>query len=201
MDERKTADEVSSTALYDRMIQGDEAAVEQLWRLMAPRMLAVAQRHLNEKIRSQLDAMDAVQSAFKSFWRKAHESGFEGEMHSENLWRLLRRFLLNKLSKKHRAFRTQRRGGRLAVHPLPSDETAASASKWGIVRPLQHARLEMDELMMRLDLECRTIAAMRLARFSNREISAILGGTERRIERKLEKIREQWRKYMGPDGL
>jgi RNA polymerase sigma-70 factor (ECF subfamily) len=59
-------------ALLERLRAGDEQAFERLVREHSPRMLAVARRML----RSEHDALDAVQDAFLSAWKAL--DGFEG---------------------------------------------------------------------------------------------------------------------------
>jgi DNA-directed RNA polymerase specialized sigma24 family protein len=52
--------------------------------------------------------------------------------------------------------------------------------------------LHCEELLGQLDDELRTFAVLRLLGHKNREIAEQLGCTERRVERKLARIRQCW---------
>lgn len=195
-------DDGSATQLFARMQQGDQEAAEDFWLLMAPRMLQLAQSRMNPVVAARLDPSDAVQSAFTSFWKKAQGDGFAGELRTNNLWNLLRTILLRKLGKKYRSLTAQKRGAQRELNEAAFSTLGDEGNLLGQL-PGKAAepgmRLELAELLNKLDEECQTIVAMRLAGYTNAEIAQILGCTERKIERKLHVVRLIWQDDLERD--
>ena len=79
----------SITLLIDRLIAGDEQAVEAVWERLFPQLVQLAGRQLAGQRRSDADEEDAALSAFASFCRAAAQNRFPNLRDRESLWRLL----------------------------------------------------------------------------------------------------------------
>src|SRR5262245_58189564 len=58
------ATESSLDLLLGRVRQGDEAAVEEIFRIYEPYLRLIAQRHLSAALRVKLDSLDVIQSVW-----------------------------------------------------------------------------------------------------------------------------------------
>lgn len=186
-------DEGSITGFFQALRAGDGRAAEGLFVRYFPRLLAVAERTRRGGVPAA-GPEDAAQSAFVSFWRQAEQGGFAEVCGRNELWALLSKITARKALKQARHEAAAKRGGAArkneadlagAGDPLRLDELAEA-------RPAAELDLCCEELLLPLDEEQRTIALLRLAGHTNREIAQRLGCTERKIERKLNLIRLKW---------
>ena len=113
----------------------------------------------------------------------------------DDLWSLLAVITANKARMQARHESAAKRGGGRVVgegaltrpdgSPLPLDEAGAAL-------PAAEFDLHSEELLARLDPELREFAILRLFGYTNAEIAQRLDCTERKVERKLHRIRVQW---------
>lgn len=75
----------SVTHFFGRLKSGDRSAAQKLWTKFCPRLLGLARKTLGNRPAGPTDAEDAVQSAFISFWQRAEEGQFTGDLHRDNL--------------------------------------------------------------------------------------------------------------------
>jgi integrase/DNA-directed RNA polymerase specialized sigma24 family protein len=68
---------------------GDERAIERLWELYFPRLVALCRKRLADRPRLASDEEDAALSAFASFCRRAREGRFPRLQDRDDLWHLL----------------------------------------------------------------------------------------------------------------
>lgn len=98
------------------------------------------------------------------------------------------------LSRRERAER--RGGGRVlneaALAGRDGEGGGGSLDEALATMPTHEFDLHTEELLMTLDDELRMFAVLRLMEYKNREIAEMLECTERRVERKLERIRTLW---------
>lgn len=88
-----------------------------------------------------------------------------------------------------------RRRSVVAGQSSPSAPAIAMRTKWPLARRLVSLTsfdIYCEEMLSRLDEEPRTIAVLRMLGHTNREIAAMLGCTERKVEGKLALIRSIW---------
>ena len=85
-----------SDKLLARVREGDEKAAEKLFRRYAESLIAIAGARLSEKLARRIDPEDVVQSAYRSFFVRAHQGGYVLKR-SGDLWRLLVGITLHKL--------------------------------------------------------------------------------------------------------
>lgn len=80
---------------------GDPKAAEMLFLRYAQRLTWLAEQHLSRKVASRVDGQDVVQSAFRTFFRRAAEGEFQIDS-TGKLWRLLVKITLLKARAKGR---------------------------------------------------------------------------------------------------
>jgi RNA polymerase sigma-70 factor (ECF subfamily) len=123
-----------SARLYSDFVNGDDEAAQAIFDRYVIQLINYAQVRLSSVLQSRIDPEDIVQSAYRSFFRKAREEGLALKR-SGDLWRILVAFTLNKtrsyiekeLAAKRSPLREQRNMfWRAAVQRDPSPEETAS---------------------------------------------------------------------------
>lgn len=75
-------------SLIDRLQQGDDDAIGQLFAAYSDRLAHMAARNISPGLLRRFDGEDVVQSVFRTFFRR-HEQGKLAVQHREQLWKLL----------------------------------------------------------------------------------------------------------------
>jgi len=195
------AHEGSVTIFIGKLLQGDEAAVKELWRHFFPRMRGLARKTLANWPQRIADADDAAQSAFISFWRKSRHGQFAEVLNRDSVWHLLATITVRKAMKQVERERAQKRGGGLTrgetegpfgdgAGQIPLDQALGRM-------PTQDFDLHCEELLLQLNDEMRQIAMLRLMGHTNQEIADLLACTERKVQRKLQLIRLKWERSLA----
>jgi RNA polymerase sigma factor (sigma-70 family) len=183
----------------DERVVRDEA-VRRIWERYLPRLLALARRHLDPRIRALHDEEDVVQSMGRSFFRRMRRREFD-LVGRDDLWALLVTITLNKArgaAQRHRAARRDVRRTRPMseadangpVTPLEASAQADDEPTPEIAAALNEALELRLRSLTRPDL--RRLALLKLEGYTNREIAEELDCTERSVERKLGLIRKRW---------
>jgi RNA polymerase sigma-70 factor (ECF subfamily) len=179
--------------LLDRWRGGDHQAAGELFRLHAGRLIGLARSRLSAKLAVRIDAEDVVQSAYRSFFARAREGGFE--LHQgEDLWALLVAITLNKV---HEQIRRNNAGKRtIAVEQsLEGDAnstTHPSQLQASDPSPLEAVAIvdQVEEVMRRLDPLRRRMLELRLQGYTLEEIAAETSLSRRTIRRFLTRVKE-----------
>ena len=191
----------SVTNVFERLRQGDAAAVNALWERFMPRLAGLARKTIAGRKLRMSGEEDAMQSVFLSFWQRANEGQFTGVWNRNDIWSLLAKMTVRKSLNLARRERAERRGGGRVVNEATlagRDDDGDGRGGGGSLDeamatlPTQEFDLHTEELLMTLDDELRVFAVLRLMEYKNREIAELLECTERRVERKLERIRSLW---------
>lgn len=159
-----------------------------------PKLIRLAEKNMSCQLRQKMDAEDVGQSVMGSVIRQAREGILQVEQ-SDDFWRLIMTITLNKVRKKVRHFKTQKRdmskeqatspdGPQLAelavdfrsLPDTPSLEDAAALSE------------VLNQLDMRLDQRCRQVLAARIQNLPQFEIAKQLNVSTKSISRYLKKI-------------
>lgn len=189
----------SVTQAFEQLRQGDIAAIETIWHKYLPRLLALARKTMNGRLSRISDADDAVQSAFLSFWRRAERGDFTGDWNRNDLWNLMAKITVRKSLNQVRHERAAQRGGGRVVgeEAFGADDSDGPGLDHALEQmPVQEFDLRVEELLNMLDDELREFAMLRMMDYKNREIAELLDCTERKVERKLEKIRAIWQSVL-----
>jgi RNA polymerase sigma factor (sigma-70 family) len=175
-------------------------AARRLWERYLPRLLTLARRHLDRRIRVLHGEEDVVQSMGRSFFRRLRRGDFD-LAGRDDLWALLVTITLNKArnaaDRHFAAIRDVRRERHLPLSDASRSDALPEvfALEADEATPAEAAALN-EALERRLqDLpepDLRQVALMRLEGYTNREIAQALRCGERSVERKLNLIRRRW---------
>jgi RNA polymerase sigma factor (sigma-70 family) len=175
-------------------------AARRIWECYLPRLLTLARRHLDRRIRVLQDEEDVVQSMGRSFFNRLRRGDFDlGDR--DALWSLLVTITLNKVRNAADRHLAARRDVR-RVQPLPPSEASRSDAPPEAVileaaEPTPAEALALNEALERRlrDLpepDLQQVALMKLEGSTNHEIAQALKCSERSVEWKLNLIRTRW---------
>ena len=190
-------DSESVTGWIDQLSDGNQQAVEQLWRHISQRLHEFAQQKLDRQIRRRYDEDDAANSAFHSLCRGLADGRLEAE-DRDALWGLLAVITSRKISAQRRYLKRQKRGGG-AVRGESGFAELGDAGINAIVGNQQTPAVlaEVSESCVQLldaipDESMKQIVLLKFQGATNGEVAEELSCTRRTIERKLERIRRIW---------
>ncbi len=165
---------------------GDARAAEALFERYFSRLTALVRARLSVRLQARVDADDVVQSTYRSFFVRAAAGQFELDA-SGDLWRLLARMALHKLSHQvgrhtaeKRAVSAEERlsdANDIASREPSPDEAAAIAD-------------ELEFVMRSLNEPERRTLELRLQGELLEAIAIELGQSERTVRRTLARVRE-----------
>jgi RNA polymerase sigma-70 factor (ECF subfamily) len=177
--------------LMERLRGGDEDAAREVFDRFARRLAGLAASRLPPALSPKVDPEDIVQSVLKSFFLRQADGRLSVDSWDE-LWTLLTVLTVRKCGHKVEHFRAGRRDVR---RESPPPSASDSVREWDTVAPdptpseaalltetLQQALGELRE-------DQRPIVLLRLQGYSHREISELVGCTERTVERVLKNVR------------
>ena len=98
-----------SRLLIDQVRGGDSAAAREVFDRYVVRLLALVRSRLSSKLSRRIDPEDVVQSAYRSFFRRAASDEIVLQR-AGDLWRLLAAFTINKLRSQLEFHSAERRG-------------------------------------------------------------------------------------------
>lgn len=184
----------SVSLLLSDLRQGDAQAALLLWSRYLPRLTGLAEQTLAGRRIGMVDAGDAVQSAWISFWKKLDGDQLSSQLTREDFWNVLGLMVVRKVRRQIRRDSAAKRGGGqvLRESELQVDGDSGGLNDWAAGLSAADFDLHSEELLGLLDEECRRIAVLRLLGHLNREIAEELKCTERKVQRKLELIRMKW---------
>ena len=178
--------------LVEGIVRGDESAAAEVFRSYVDRLIRLSQSRLSSKLSRRTDPEDVVQSACRSFFRRARagEFRFSDDSADDELWNLLAAITLNKTRKavrRHTAgkrnveveqsTRSQDSPSHVPLNREPSPEEATSL-------------IEETELMMsRLTALQRQILQLRLQGHTTNETALKVECSERTVRRAIETAR------------
>lgn len=180
--------------LAERLCAGDPAVESLIVGQFTARLVALARCQLADRIRQKTSPEDAVQSAFKSFFRRLRRGQFDFQSW-DGLWSLLVLITLRKCTARQAHFRAARRDVRREV-PLSIAFVGGDVPCIPVSRgPRPEEVLALTELVEQLirglgDGE-QQIVQLRLQGFSIGEICQMLGRSERTVGRVLARIRRR----------
>jgi RNA polymerase sigma-70 factor (ECF subfamily) len=179
---------------WQRLIQGlrtgDRLIVREFCEQYGTLLERLAERHLSERLRRRVGAEDVVQSAYRTFLRRAQVGEFQ-LADSEGLWRLLCAITLAKVRQLARFHRRQKRGldreVSIGVGDEPIDLVDSGPS------PVEVAEFadQFQQLMASLDEEERHFIDLKLQQCTNLEAAARLGCSERTVRRILKRVQSR----------
>jgi RNA polymerase sigma-70 factor (ECF subfamily) len=185
-----------------RLRAGDQEAATAVFSRFSRRLIGLARRHLDGRLRDKLDPEDVMQSVFRSFFAAQAEKEFDLE-NWDNLWSLLVVITLRKCGHKIAYFCAARRDVQREQMPPAVDESIAEWEAIAQDPTPSHAMMLADavELIMnRLESPReRQILELSLQGCTPVEISARVGRTERTVQRVLARVRK-WLERMRDEA-
>ncbi|HEX8201597.1 MAG TPA: sigma-70 family RNA polymerase sigma factor [Isosphaeraceae bacterium] len=190
------AEDDSFIDLIARLQRGDEDAAAAVFRRYLHRLIALASKQFDGRLRHKADPEDVVQSAFKSFFVRLGDGQFD-LADWESLWGLLAVITLRKCYRRRDYLLAERRDvGRELTRPMAED---GSGSRWEFVdhepTPLEAAILAetVQGLLDRLERPERQIVDLSLQGYTTPEIVAQLNRSQRTVQR----VRERAKSYLN----
>jgi len=177
--------------LMSRLQDGDETAAAEIFDRFTSRLLGLARGRL-ERLKHKEDPDDAVQSAYKSFFRGQAEGKFTLK-DWDSLLGLLVTITLKKCGHRLNYYLAARRDVRReqARRPAPKDSAATWQALARDPTPSEAAVLAetVQEIMRGLDERQRTIVELALQGKSNDKIATGVSCSQRTLQRVLERVR------------
>ena len=171
---------------------GNPELIEEFWNQYEIRLRRLAERNLGQQIRRRVGSDDVVQSAFRTFLRRAHQDEFKLS-DRRSLLALLCTITLNKIREKVRYHNRQKRGidqeryldaiADLGGSEATPDEIAAFH--------------EVEEMIGDFSQEEQQIIQLRLENYTNQEIANQLQCSERTVRRLVNRLRERFKQELG----
>jgi RNA polymerase sigma-70 factor (ECF subfamily) len=174
---------------------GDPDVAREFCDRFGPALGRVADQRLPTQLRRRLGAEDVVQSACRTFLRRAQEGEFR-LADDDSLWQLMCAITLTKL-REHVRFHMRRKRGVDLEEPL----APAPAGESGEGPPLAASGPTPDEaaefadqfshLLEGLDPEERLVVQLRFEEFTNDQIATSLNCSERTVRRLLKRVQNR----------
>jgi RNA polymerase sigma-70 factor (ECF subfamily) len=180
----------SDRAFLELWRAGDESAARHLFNRHVDRLVALAGRHISERLAGRVDPEDVVQSVFRTFFHRAREGQFHVEG-PDDLCKLLARITVHKTLRQIAFHRRAKRN--------QAQEASQGTEVEAILRELSDREPPPEEVAAFLDQlshflehlggQDREILSLRMDGYSTGEIAGKLGVSDRKIRRLLERIR------------
>ncbi len=175
-----------------RLKEGDTKAAARVYHRYVNRLLRLARARVSNQFNSKFDPDDIVQSAFRSFFRRHADGHFEIDGWN-NLWSLLATITVRKCLARTDSLTTQKRDIK-REYRAGSDELAAHReilTKEPTSEQLAILEETLHGLTDSLTEKQRKVVFLKLERYSNEEISQMIGRTERTVGRILAAARKR----------
>lgn len=197
-----------SIARWDKIIeglrQGDRYVVQDFWDRFGPMLHKVADKHLADGLRRRFGPEDVVQSALRTFLRRAKG----GEFHlddSDELWRLLCAITLTKLKEQARFHLRQKRGLQ-SEQPLQAQSPDSSVANLHDPvapgpTPAEAAEFsdQFEQVLAGLDEEERRMVDLKLQDHTHDEVAKIMNCSERTVRRVLKRVQARLSRVFETD--
>lgn len=172
---------------------GDRDAAREFCDRYAAPLLRIAAKHLPERLLRRVGPEDVVQSACRTFLRRAEI----GEFHladSEALWQLMCAITLTKVREQTRFHLRKKRGLDQEADPSPTASGGpgfdAAAPEPTPAEAVEFAD-QFEKLLAGLDEEERRVVDLKLQEHTNEQIAESLGCSERTVRRILKRVQAE----------
>lgn len=180
-----------------------------VWSGFHEEMIGLSRWVLRNVRRSIGDHEDAVNSAFRTYFRREREQGrMPEEQDPDDVWPALTYHLVRKMDKYRHQTRYKKNQG-IRMGDLMTDEQVTAWKEAFVDKEVSLEEVEqfvnaalsiLDEILTGADDELRTVAALKLQAYTNKEISNQMPGlSESAVGRKLARIRNILRKTCSGD--
>lgn len=185
-------DEAHWQRLIQGLRQGDRQVVGEFCDQYGGMLHKLAEKHLPGGLRRRVGPEDVVQSACRTFLRRAKGGEFLIQ-DSDGLWRLLCAITLTKVREQARFHLRQKRGLDREVHlnPAPNDSNPIGFTPVDDrATPAEAAEFadQFQRLLGTLDEEERKLIDLKLQECTNDEVAEKMGCSERTVRRILKRV-------------
>jgi RNA polymerase sigma factor (sigma-70 family) len=181
--------------------KGDPDIVRAFWEQYGPMLHKLAAKHLADQLRRRVGPEDIVQSACRTFLRRAQGGEFQMD-DSESLWRLLCAITLTKIREQARFHGRKKRGLDQEVPMTPAADQSGVGFQPVAAGPSPDEQAEFAEqfqmLLESLEEEERQIIDLKLQECTQDEIAARLGISERTVRRILKRVQSKLARVFSP---
>ncbi len=183
----ETSNHDVTIAWLGELADGKPSAVEEFWVNYGDSLQRVAERQIASWLRRRVDPEDVVQSACRTFFRRASEGSFSLES-KDDLWKLLLTITLNKVRMQARFHSRNRRS--ISKEQAMPEEANLQPAEWD--QAIEQVELDdmLDVAFTEKDQERRRVLEMWLEGRTQLEIAGILGCSERTVRRIQDRIRK-----------
>ena len=171
-------------AWLEDLAEGKSNAVEEFWMNYGDSLQRVAERQIASWLRRRVDPEDVVQSACRTFFRRAGAGDFSLE-NKDDLWKLLLTITLNKVRMQARFHSAQRRG---ALESASLEQDDAQHPGVSVEEAVEFADA-FGKILSSLGSAEGDVIRLKLDGYSHAEIAEQLQCTERTVGRLLVKAR------------
>ena len=189
-----TDDPERSQRFIQGLCAGNEAVLFEFCQCYAPQLNRLADKYLGAKMRRRVGPEDVVQSACRTFFRRARGGEFQ-LTDGEAMWRLLCAITMTKV-REHARFHMRQKRGLDRETPLAAgaensatnfdardpNQTPAEATEFADF--FEHVRAGMDD-------EERQVVDLKLQECTNEEVAEKLGISERTVRRIVKRLQTQ----------
>jgi RNA polymerase sigma factor (sigma-70 family) len=181
---------------WQRLIEGlrlgDQGVAQEFWEQYGKLLHQVAQQHLAEGLRRRVGPEDVVQSACRTFLRRAKEGEFQ-LADSAALWSLLCAITLTKVRELTRYHLRQKRGLDREAHLATGSDDSCTGDAGPAApgpTPAEAAEFadQFQQLLTSLDPEERQIVELKLQDYTHEEVAQLLGCSERTVRRIVKRV-------------
>ena len=183
-------DPLPAADLVRRCREGDAEAARQLFGAYAQRLSRLAEGYLSRKLAGRVDGEDVVQSAFRTFFRRAAAGEFQIDSAAQ-LWQLLVRITVLKARGQGRRHAAARRDVAAERSPAGEDWLVELASREPGPEEAVILLDQIESLLAGLPPVYARILELRLQGHSVREIVPSLNVARRTVYRALEVLQQR----------
>ena len=186
-------DELQFSRLAERLRTGDTATETLVVHRFAIQLVALARRHLAQRIQQKSSPEDVVQSTFRSFFKRLRRGQFDFESW-DGLWSLLVLITVRKCAGRREHFLAARRDVRREV-PLSTAFGDGDLQRVLSRGPRPDEAVVLTELVEQLLCDLseseQQIVRLRLEGYSIAEITSVLDRADRTVRRVLARVRRR----------
>ncbi len=187
-----------SIILLNRWRAGDQSAATEIFERYVNRLCGLARKRLSDRMQRRVEAEDVVQSAYRSFFRRAGES-YTLEKQGD-LWRLLAAITINKVRGQVEFHNAKKRGIYLEAHS-DGEQSVIQVSPEVISddpQPEDAAVMveELSDVLGNLDETQRAIVELSMQNHSVEQIADQIQRSERTVRRTIQQVREELEKRL-----
>lgn len=198
VDEKQESDTVNQDCeltidWLGNLADGRADAVEEFWERYGVALQRVAERQIASWLRKRVDPEDVVQSACRTFFRRAGQGDFSLDS-KDDLWKLLLTITLNKARMQARFHSRNRRS--ISKEQAMPEAASLQPAEWNNAIESIELKDMIEKAFADYDDEKRKLLDMWLEGRTQNEIAQEIGCSERTVRRMQERIRSDLKTYL-----